>query len=246
MEQQNARNKPFLKYKLESVNSKSTLLTRSLLWMSFGLIFIILVAWLSATITPFYEFVLRFSLGSTWIWSWVINLVIVFALFFTIKNKNLPIVIPAVIYAAFAFYEGIFITTILAFSGTTNMIKDLLLYMLIPAGIFAIMGVLGYFNVINFTKLLPFAIFGILALFILSMVLLFTSNWVVETTYLFLAAVIFIIWVGIDLQILLRAQDAIDYATVDKRMVNRLAFIFGINLFIDFVNLLYIIIRILR
>ena len=237
----------FSKYKLESFDVKSKLLTRSLLWMSLGLIVIILVAWISSTNSTFFDLVLNLSVGTDWIYAWIINIVIMVLLFVCLNFPKIPIIVPSILYVAFAFYEGIFITSILIFSGSTNEVKDLLLYMLIPASVFAIMGILGYLNLLNFTKLLPFIFFGSIALLILALTLIFTSNWVVETTYLFLAAALFIIWIGVDMQIIMRTQKSLDANNgVDKKQMNKLSLMLGINLFVDFVRLLSIIIRISR
>ncbi len=232
----------FDKYKLKNANIKSKLLTRSLLWMSLGLIAILLVAFLASSIDSFFTFVLRISLGTSWIWSWLFNIAIILALFFTIQNRNINIIIPAFIYCIFAVYEGIFLTSIVAFAGgNKDIFSNMVLYMIAPAGIFLVMGFLGYFNLINFTKLIPFASFGFLSLLIMSIILIIINNWVVETIYLYLACLVFIVWVGIDLQMLFRAENIVD--GIDKKDANRLAFVFGIHLFIDFINLLRIFIR---
>ncbi|MBR3199638.1 MAG: hypothetical protein IKG27_06465 [Bacilli bacterium] len=86
-----------------------------------------------------------------------------------------------------------FITSILIFSGKTDVFKDLLVYMLVPAGIFAIMGIVGYFNLIDFTKLIPFTLFATIGLFVLALLLFILNSRVLESIYLMLASVIFII-----------------------------------------------------
>ncbi len=235
----------FSKYKIQAIDIKSKLLSRSLLWMSLGLTVIIFVAWLSSTFQSFNNFVINFSIGSSWGFAWLFNLLIIFSLFFCIQNKNINIMIPITLYAVFAIYEGMFITTILQFTGTVNIVKDLLLYMLIPSFVFLIMGIMAYSNLINFSKLIPFTFFGFFAILILSLIMIFTANRTIEMLYIIISSAIFIIWIGFDLQMISRTEEVLpDY--LDKSSINRIAFMFGVKLFIDFVNLLMIVLRLFR
>ncbi len=235
----------FSKYKIQAIDIKSKLLSRSLLWMSLGLTVIIFVAWLSSTFQSFNNFVINFSIGSSWGFAWLFNLLIIFSLFFCIQNKNINIMIPITLYAVFAIYEGMFITTILQFTGTVNIVKDLLLYMLIPSFVFLVMGIIAYSNLINFSKLIPFTFFGFFAILILSLIMIFTANRTIEMLYIIISSAIFIIWIGFDLQMISRTEEVLpDY--LDKSSINRIAFMFGVKLFIDFVNLLMIVLRLFR
>lgn len=153
--------------------------------------------------------------------------------------------IPITLYAVFAIYEGMFITTILQFTGTVNIVKDLLLYMLIPSFVFLIMGIMAYSNLINFSKLIPFTFFGFFAILILSLIMIFTANRTIEMLYIIISSAIFVIWIGFDLQMISRTEEVLpDY--LDKSSINRIAFMFGVKLFIDFVNLLMIVLRLFR
>ncbi len=235
----------FSKYKIQAIDIKSKLLSRSLLWMSLGLTVIIFVAWLSSTFQSFNNFVINFSIGSNWGFAWLFNLLIIFSLFFCIQNKNINIMIPITLYAVFAIYEGMFITTILQFTGTVNIVKDLLLYMLIPSFVFLVMGIIAYSNLINFSKLIPFTFFGFFAILILSLIMIFTANRTIEMLYIIISSAIFIIWIGFDLQMISRTEEVLpDY--LDKSSINRIAFMFGVKLFIDFINLLMIVLRLFR
>lgn len=236
----------FSKYKIQAIDVKSKLLSRSLLWMSLGLMVIVFVAWLSSTVPVFNDFVVTFSIGSRWGLAWLFNLIIIFSLFFCIQNKNINIMIPVILYAIFAIYEGMFITTILEFTGgTANKVKDLLLYMLIPSFVFLVMGIIAYTNLINFSKLIPFTVFGFFAILILSLIMIFTASRTIEMLYIIIASAMFIIWIGVDLQMIARTEDALPNY-VDKSTINRISFMFGVKLFIDFVNLLMIVLRIFR
>ena len=71
----------FSKYKIQAIDVKSKLLSRSLLWMSLGLMVIIFVAWLSSWLSSKYpafnNFVVTFSIGSRWGLAWLFNLIII-------------------------------------------------------------------------------------------------------------------------------------------------------------------------
>lgn len=231
----------FNSYKLDKTDIKSTLLSRSLLWMGLGLAIIVLVAWISSTNNVFLELAIKFSVGTNWIIMWILNTLLIFGLFFTLNNKNTPLIVPIILYSIFALFEGFFVTTILVFTGTNEIMKDLLLFMLIPSFSFGLMGVLAYFNVIDFSKLIPFALISTIALFIMGILLFFLSSSFLENMYLILAAIVFNIWIGFDIQMIARTQEINPY--MDKKELNRLSFLFGIKLFIDFVNLLIIVIR---
>ena len=235
----------FTKYKIQAIDVKSKLLSRSLLWMSLGLLIIVFVAWTSSTFPIFRDFVARFSIGTSWIFSWLINIILIFSLFFCVQNKNINIMILVILYSIFAFYEGMFITTILIFTSTYNIVGDLILYMLIPSFIFLIMGIFAYTNLINFTKLIPFTFFGVIAILILSLIMFFTASRTIEMFYIIIAGAIFIIWIGFDLQMIAKTEEMLPNY-MDKSSINRIAFMFGIKLFIDFINLLTLIIRIFR
>lgn len=233
----------FSKYKLEAIDVKSNLLTRSLLWMSFGLMIIIFVAWLSSNSPDFINFTLKITTGYSSIFIWIINIMIMIALFYTSSpDKNFNILIPTSLYILFAIYEGMFITTLLVMTNSQNVAKDLLLYMLIPAGVFSLMGILGYFRIVNFTKLIPFTTFTIFGLLIMGIVMFFVVSSFLYTLYSVLAMSVFIIWIGIDLQMIFRTQEDLpEY--MDKKQINKISFMFGIKLFVDFINLLIILIR---
>ena len=119
--------------------------------------------------------------------------------------------------------------------------------MLIPAGIFFIMGVISFFNLFDFTKLIPLATIGMFAILIMSIVLGFVQSGSNDKWFLILAAAIFIIWIGIDIQMIKNAQDSIEAFGMaqNSKELNRIAFIFGFRLFIDFINLLFLLLRLM-
>ncbi|MBR3259552.1 MAG: hypothetical protein IKG09_02225, partial [Mycoplasmataceae bacterium] len=90
----------------------------------------------------------------------------------------------------------------------------------------------------------PFTLFATIGLFVLALLLFILNSRVLESIYLMLASVIFIIWIGFDMQMIYRTDQTIYNLNISNKEITRIAFLFGIKLFIDFVNLLYIVIRI--
>lgn len=240
------KNKLFKKVALNEVNVKGKLLSRSLLWMGLGLFVIILVAFLSSSISSFNSIMLQISFGTPWLILTFVNIGLIFAMFFSIRNFQTSIYISAILYVIFSFIQGIYVSSILFLTNLQNL-SNLLLLMLIPAGIFVIMGIIAFSNIIDFTKLLPFTFFAFIGLLVMSIILIFVQSDVGQRWFLFLAAALFIIWIGIDLQMIKRTEDAfsISNEVMDNSTMNRLAFMFGFQLFLDFVNLLLILIRLI-
>lgn len=227
---------------LNKSNIKGKLLSRSLLWMGFGLAFIILVAYLSMSVPAFKTSIIRVFTSSTWIFISLMNIGLLFGIFFSIRNMKTSLLFLVILYAIFAFFQGVYIAGLLLFTGMEKM-SQVLLLMLVPASIFVIMGLLAYSNFIDFTKLIPYTIFALFGLLIMSLILIFVQSAMAQRWYLLLAAALFIIWIGIDIQIIQRTEQSLEFTNIDKAEMNRLALMFGLQLFIDFVNLLIILIR---
>lgn len=232
---------------ISQLDVKGKVLSRSLLWMGLGLTFIVLVAYLTSSFAVFENFMLRISFGSNWLMILLFNITLMIGLMFTLYNPKISIWIPITLYAVFAIYEGIFISSLLYISGSLN-VSRLLLFMLIPAGVFGLMGIVAYFDLVDFSKTIPFLIFGSLILLILGITLIFVNSGVLEKVYLFLSALIFIVWIGFDIQMIKRTEEKfLGINQFDdkemKKTLNRLSLIFGISLFIDFIRLLWVVIR---
>ena len=224
---------------------KSRLLSRSLLWMGLGVAVITLVAFLSLKIETFHNVITSFALNNGFWFSLIINMALIMGIFFVLRNPNISIIVPALMYAGFAFYQGFFVAITLDWNGITNF-TDFLLVMLVPGGIFVLVGLVSYLNFFDFTKLIPFATISLFILMIMSFILFFIGG-TNQRWFLILAAIVFIVWIGIDIQMIKNAEEHLSSfnQVQDGKGLNRLAFIFGLRLFIDFLNLLLIMIRLI-
>lgn len=233
---------------LDKDNVKGKLLSRSLLWMGFGLAFIIIISFLVSKI-PVFKDLMHIFAGGSWFMMLIINIALLLGIFFTLRNPDMPIGIPAVLYAFFAIYEGFFISYLINYFLPSNAdaLSTLLLLMLIPAGIFILMGIIAYTNIIDFSKLLPFCSFVFIGLLVMSIVLIFVNSIGLIKWYLLLSAALFVIWIGFDIQMIKRTENQLisSYQPLDKKAVNRIAFMLGFQLFLDFINLLIILIRLI-
>lgn len=233
-------------FALQKDDIKGRLLSRSLLWMGFGLAVIVIIAFTSSAVPAFNNVMLKIADNTGFMIMTILNIVLMMAIFFTIRNPKTHILVPTFLYLIFAFYEGIYINLVLNFEGIMDDFSQLLLVMLIPAGIFLLLGFISFFNIFDFTKLAPIATIGFLVLSIMSLVLFFVGG-TNNRWFLLLAAAVFVIWIGIDLQLIKNAEDNLQAFGMaqDTKELNRLAFMFGLRLFIDFVNLLWIVIRLM-
>ena len=231
---------------LQKDDLKAKLLSRSLLWMGLGLAIIILIAFLSFKIKSVNNLLVQIADNTGFFTSTVINFGLVIMIVLVIRNPNTHIIIPIILYGVFVAYQGLFINITLNFQNISNF-ANLLLIMLIPAGIFFIMGLISFFNLFDFTKLIPLATIGMFAILIMSIVLGFVQSGSNDRWFLILAAAIFMIWIGIDIQIIKNVQDNIEsFGMVqNSSKLNRIAFIFGFRLFIDFINLLFLLLRLM-
>ena len=95
--------------------------------------------------------------------------------------------------------------------------------------------------------LIPLAIMGTFVILMMSIVLTFVQSGTNDWWFLILAAAIFMIWIGIDIQIIKNVQDSIEaFGMVqNSSKLNRIAFIFGFGLSIDFINLLFLLLHLM-
>lgn len=221
---------------------KQSVLSRALLWMGLGLAIIIVFAWGVLQSPQFSDFILRIN-NFYWLLL-VINIVTVFAISFALMRPKTSLVLSAILYIVFVTMQAIFVSSTIIYSQID--FKMLILLMLIPAGVFILMGIIAHFSKINMTKLAPFLSFGAVALMILGLVLIFVNNQMLERWWLILAAIIFIGYIGFDIQMIIRADQHLLLDQVDNKTINKFALLMGFNLLLDFVNLFSILIRLWR
>ena len=220
------------------------ILGRALGWMGLGLALIITFAWATLEFPNFANVMVQIG---NWYWLFLIlNIGLSIGFSFLIANPRQTLGLAIVCYLAFVVFQAIFTSTTIVYSGID--LQNLILLMLIPSGIFLIMGIIAYFDWFDMTKLWPIATFGSLALLIMGLVLIFIQSQLTMRWWLLLAAGLFIIYIGIDMQIIVnnRHHQWLTNDHNEKQQINKLALMMGLVLLLDFVNLLRIIINLWR
>lgn len=221
------------------IDFKNRILGRSLLWMGLGLALIVLFAW--ATI-QFPNFAIAISrIGDLYWLLFFGNILLIFGLTFVIMNPNRSLFTCVIFYFAFVLIQAIFTSITIVFSGID--LENFLLVLMIPGCIFLTMGLIAYFDWFDMTRLWPIAAFGSLALFIMSLVLLFVPSQTMQKWWLLLAAAIFIIYIGIDIQMVINLDRHQNLLVFNDQQMHKMTLMMGLILLIDFVTLLRIVLN---
>ena len=179
----------------------------------------------------------------------VANIALVIGISFLVQRLKLPTLI--LMYILFIFVQGLFVSSTLYYSGFSVAqaagFKNVFILFLVPSGIFVIMGLLGFFQVFDFSKIGPFLMFATIGLMIFSIFLIFFGGDRAEKWYSLIGVILFSLWIGFDIWWIQRTSDQIESSGgASSEELIRLGLIFGIRLFIDFVNVLMFVARLLR
>ncbi len=150
-----------------------------------------------------------------------------------------------ILFVAFCLIESFYIALIFA-TYAANYSKLLLVFG-IPAFTFAIMGLLGYFQVFNFGKLWLFLLISTIGLIVFGIATYFIKSSFVTMLYAIIGYIIFSLYVGFDLWRISR-MDQFYTAGLEltKEATTRFGIIFGLSLLIDFIQLVWFMARMLR
>ena len=222
------------------IRFRNRILGRSLLWMGLGLSLIILFAWSAIQFPNFATTMIKIN-NFYWL-LFVVNIGLMIALSFAIINPQRHLGSCIALFIGFVLIQAIFTSITVIFSGID--FENFLLTLMIPGLIFLVMGLIAYFDWFDMTRLWPIAAFGSLALLIMSFVFLFVPSQSGQKWWLFLAAIIFIIYIGIDIQMVVNLNHH-QWLDQDQNQFNKLALMMGLHLLIDFANLLRIIFTLL-
>ncbi|MGL6125281.1 MAG: Bax inhibitor-1/YccA family protein [Metamycoplasmataceae bacterium] len=233
----------------ERSSTKNRLISYSLMWMGLGVAIIFLMTYLVISVPQIGELVSRIANSSSgWTILLVVNMVLIISLSFSMHKMNIASLV--LLYIAFVFVEGFFVSTTLYYSGFDTQVegfKNVFLLFLIPSAIFILMGMLGYFQVFDFSKIAPFLIFATIGLMIFSVFLIFFGGESTQKWYSLLGIIIFSLWIGFDIWWIQRTSDQIEAAGgIENDQLVRIGLMFGLRLFIDFVNILMYVARLLR
>ena len=232
----------------ERASTKNKLISYSLMWMGVGVAIIFLMTYLVMSVPAIGNIVQKIASSQGWPILLVVNIGLVIGISFLSQRLNLPTLI--LMYMLFVFIQGLFVSSTLYYSGfgvQAEGMKNVFLLFLVPSGIFVLMGLLGFFQVFDFSKIGPFLMFATIGLMIFSIFLVFFGGARAEKWYSLMGMVVFSLWIGFDIWWIQRTSDQIESSGgMSNEELVRMGLIFGIRLFIDFVNILMFAARALR
>ncbi|MBU4691193.1 MAG0110 family membrane protein [Mycoplasma zalophi] len=231
---------------------KHKLLGLSLLWFSLGIFITILFSGVIASIPSVYISWISFTLSvgiapQTFIYVSIIVEFIacfIFQLFFAYKkNKKISIVMSIIAYFAYVLISTAsltFFTLALNAYSQLNMAHAILMF-IIPIAMFAIVGVLGYFDKVDFSKFTWIVTVGIIAtvvMWIISFFTVFRSN-KIWSLYFALMIIVSLVIIGFNFQIIKKYDVELENSDKNNLVIVGLSITFGFNLYILFIGLIW-------
>ncbi|QJR44409.1 MAG0110 family membrane protein [Mycoplasma miroungirhinis] len=232
---------------------KHKLLGLSLLWFSLGIFITILFSGVIASIPSVYISWINFTESrgispQTFIYSSIIIeffACFIFQLFFMYKREKTTSLVVSII--AYFVYVLISTASLTFFTLSLNAYSQLnvsqaVLMFLIPIVMFIIVGVLGYFEKIDFSKFTWLIIVGIIAtilMWLLSFFTVFRSN-KIWSLYFSLMIVVSLVIIGFNFQIIKKYDVQLETnGNRNNLAILGLSITFGFNLYILFVGLIW-------
>ncbi|MGL5617835.1 MAG: MAG0110 family membrane protein [Metamycoplasmataceae bacterium] len=234
---------------IEKTSTKNLLISYALMWMGVGVALIFLMTYLVMAVEPVRDLVSKLALSAFgWTILFVTNISLILTIVFLMNKLSTPLL--AILYLTFVFIQGLFVSTTLYYSGFGTQaegLKNVFLLFLVPSGIFVIMGLLGYFQIFDFSKIGPFLFFATIGLIFFSIFIHFFGGDTSEKWYSIAGIIIFSLWIGFDIWWIQRTSQQIEFNSgIEKAELVRIGLIFGIRLFIDFINILIFVARLVR
>lgn len=226
---------------------KNKLISYSLMWMGLGVTIIFLMSYLILAVPEISNIFIQIS-NKFWFILLIMNIGLIMGLTFLSHKLSLKMLVS--MYVIFILVEGLFLSTTLYYFGfgiSDDGMKNLVLLFLAPSLIFFVMGLLGWFQIFDFSKIAPFLFFATIGLIVSSILLLFLGGQNAEKWYSLLGIVIFSLWIGFDIWWIQRTATELESSSgSSNEELIRIGLLFGIRLFIDFVNLLIYFARLIR
>ncbi|MXR44275.1 hypothetical protein DR087_00820 [Mycoplasma hyopneumoniae] len=234
------------------------LLGYSLFWLGIAILFIGLLTFAILSIDALFDLyqIFVFSLFSS-IATIILITLLILGLNFWISwyiGKNALAEKPSTVFLGFLFFVFIIINslTLPLFFAFQIIQGNSSLVMLAVAGagvIMAVVGALGYFNIINFGKLLPLIIAGIVIQFVIGLATHFIFSTFLETLYSIIGITVTLVIIGYEFWLIRNQSCQIlafytDEAEI-KRVFFRIAIWNALGLYISFIRLVIFITRIM-
>ncbi|WP_069099824.1 MAG0110 family membrane protein [Mesomycoplasma ovipneumoniae] len=234
------------------------LLSFSIMWLGIAILLVGLITFAILSIDSLFAIYLRIVAGITSRFSglllfFVLLIVVNFGLSYYINKRaladNPPTIVLVLLYFVFVMANSFLIPLIFATQIALGQGNYVMIAIGGAGGIMALIGILGYFQVINFGKLLPLILIGIFIEFILLIVSYFVFSSFVETLYSFVAITVTLGMIGYEFWIIRNQSSVIlthyNSETEIKRVFLRLGIANALGLYISFLRLVIQILRLL-
>ncbi len=225
---------------------RTTVLNASLMWFSIGLIAMLGVATIFGLIPQMQQVsITLFSSRTFVILLSVFAIGLMIAISFMARTAKISTLI--MMYIAFAVIEGFSLAMLLMRFAFADQTWKILLLLLIPSATMLVMGLIGYYQLFDFSKIGRFLFFSLIGLMVSGLIMMFIPGlkrmW---TVYCMIGYGIFTLYVGFDFWRISRLDDMLNLSNnPDETLVTRYGIMFGLSLLIDFIQLVWFLARIL-
>lgn len=219
----------------ETVDASRTFFNRVYNWMASGLALTGIVAWFAASNKELMNW--SCSSGGTLLLV-LLTFGLVIALNFALNKISAPV--AALLYVCYAVLNGLLFSAIfLVYTSST-------IYMAFftTAGVFAITSFFGYLTRMNLSSIGGFAFMGLIGIIIATLVNLFLRSEGLYWILTYATVLIFIALTAWDTQKLKRLADGMNEEGVYSEDGKKLAIVGALALYLDFINLFLMILRI--
>ncbi len=227
-------------------NSQTTVLNASLMWFAIGLTAMLSIATIFGLIPQMQTVSLNLFAHKSFVILLSISAIgLMLALSFMFKTAKIETLI--IMYVLFAVVEGFSLSMILLRFAFENQTWKILTLLLIPSATMLVMGILGYSQIFDFSKIGRFLTFSLIGLLVTGLIMMFIPGisrlW---TVYSIIGYGIFTLYVGFDFWRISRLDDMLNLSeNPDKSIVLRYGLMFGLSLLIDFIQLVWFLARLL-
>lgn len=216
-------------------NKKRSLVGGSLIWVAIGLMFTFMFAYLEYK----YQFLYRVASNNMVALSITAFIAVAFLFIGSWLVYRMPWWMVLIYYAVFVVYEGIFVGYILIYSAVVLDKTEFVLLLALPLATTLLMGILGYFNIINFGRLYPLLIGLFIGVLIFSVVSWFVTSSKFFVIYGAIGYAFYSLMIGFKIWQIKRQQDMlITENGLPWREYMKITLIIGTSLLISILELI--------
>lgn len=226
-----------IREEITTKTKRRSLVAGSLFWVAIGLLFTVLFAYIENKT----QFLFKLATGNSAAFPIMIVLSVIAVLYIFIGGwflYRMPWYAVLIYYILFTVIEGVFTGYLLLYALASMQTPEIILLFAIPAAVTMVMAIVGYFNLINFGKLLWLMIGLFLGVIILGITLYFVQSNVMFTIYGVLGFALYSIIIGFQFWRISKMELYANSGELPLKEYVRLTLIFGTNLLISILELI--------